>query len=99
MRCARCHQSADCSHVGLGPALCGLCPPDREGMGDSVRRVSGARVMKATAPARYGPFDLMVNPNFFGRWFSGPSWASWRVVLKVISSLPLDETEQALFEQ
>jgi hypothetical protein len=47
--------------------------------------------------ARHFPSQLMRSEKFFGRFFEGESWASWRVVLAVLSGLPLTETEQQLF--
>lgn len=32
-------------------------------------------------------------------WFTGDSWAAWRVVVKAMFALPLDEPEAALFSQ
>ena len=37
------------------------------------------------------------DPNIFGPWFSGNSWATWRVVDKGIFGLPLTDAELAVF--
>jgi hypothetical protein len=35
--------------------------------------------------------------NLFGPWFSGPSWATWKAVLKGAFALPMGSEELALF--
>jgi hypothetical protein len=35
--------------------------------------------------------------NLFGRWFSGPSWSTWKSVLKAAFALPMDAEEIKLF--
>ena len=37
------------------------------------------------------------DPNLFGPWFSGPSWATWKAVLKGAFCLPMDADELKLF--
>jgi hypothetical protein len=37
------------------------------------------------------------DPNLFGPWFSGDTWATWRVVDKALFGLPLDDDELAVF--
>ncbi len=32
--------------------------------------------------------EAMEDPNLFGRWFSGPSWDSWRVFIAALFGLP-----------
>ena len=35
--------------------------------------------------------------HLFGPWFSGPSWATWKAVLKAAFAIPMDELELELF--
>jgi hypothetical protein len=37
------------------------------------------------------------DPNLFGPWFAGPSWATWKAVLKAAFCIPMDEGEIKLF--
>ena len=37
------------------------------------------------------------DPNLFGPWFSGPSWSTWKAVLKGAFCIPMDEGEIKLF--
>ena len=37
------------------------------------------------------------DPLLFGPWFSGPSWATWKAVLKAAFCIPMDEGEIKLF--
>jgi hypothetical protein len=37
------------------------------------------------------------DPNLFGPWFAGPSWATWRAVLKGAFRIEMDAEERALF--
>jgi hypothetical protein len=39
----------------------------------------------------------MTDPNLFGRWFTGESWATWRAVLKAAYALPMTTAEVAAF--
>ena len=39
------------------------------------------------------------DPNLFGPWFEGESWATWRVVDKAIFGEPLDADELATFAE
>ena len=41
--------------------------------------------------------DAMSDPKLFGPWFSGPSWGTWRAVLKAAHALPMTDDEVALF--
>jgi hypothetical protein len=41
--------------------------------------------------------ECMDDPNLFGKWFGGPSWAVWRAVLKAAFALPMSDTEVELF--
>jgi hypothetical protein len=41
--------------------------------------------------------EAMGDPNLFGAWFSGPSWSTWRAVLKGAFCLPMDAGELKLF--
>src|ERR1039458_341494 len=43
--------------------------------------------------------DAMVGPALFGRTFSGPTFANWRAVAKMLDGLPLDERELALYRE
>lgn len=52
--------------------------------------------MKATrAPTVH---EAMVDPQILGRWFAGPSHATWRVVAKALDGLPLDAVERRIFD-
>jgi hypothetical protein len=35
--------------------------------------------------------------QLFGRWFAGPSWATWKAVLKAAFALPMDDVDLKLF--
>jgi phage terminase large subunit-like protein len=35
--------------------------------------------------------------TLFAPWFAGPSWSAWRVLLKAVFALPMDEVELAVF--
>lgn len=37
------------------------------------------------------------DPNLFGAWFSGPSWATWKAVLKAAFAIPMQPHELTLF--
>lgn len=41
--------------------------------------------------------EACLDPNLFGDWFSGESWANWRVIDKAMFGEELDETELAIF--
>src|SRR5258706_11212289 len=41
--------------------------------------------------------QAMDDPQLFGPWFQGPSWAAWRVLLKCLFCLPLDAAEIEIF--
>jgi len=41
--------------------------------------------------------DAMDDPSLFGPWFQGDSWFAWRVLLKSVFGLPLDEAELVIF--
>jgi hypothetical protein len=43
--------------------------------------------------------DVCTDPELFGPWFKGQSWAAWFCFLKAMLALPLDEAELALFRQ
>jgi hypothetical protein len=43
--------------------------------------------------------DVCQDPDLFGPWFKGQSWAAWFVFLRVLFGLPLDEVGLALFLQ
>ena len=36
-------------------------------------------------------------PNLFGQWFAGPSWATWKTVLKGAFALPMEPHELTCF--
>lgn len=42
--------------------------------------------------------DACLEPNLFGDWFSGPTWANWRVIDKAIFGLPLNGEELGIFQ-
>jgi hypothetical protein len=37
------------------------------------------------------------DPNLFGPWFAGPSWSTWRAVLKAAFCIPMSVDELKLF--
>jgi hypothetical protein len=41
--------------------------------------------------------DTLDDPALFQRWFEGPSWNAWRVILKAAFWIPLDDTELETF--
>ena len=43
--------------------------------------------------------DACLEPNLFGDWFGGPTWANWRVVDKAMFGLPLDDDEMPIFRE
>ncbi|MPZ57974.1 MAG: hypothetical protein GEU91_16055 [Rhizobiales bacterium] len=43
--------------------------------------------------------DACRDPKLFGPWFTGESWASWRVVDKALFGLPLDAGELTIFRE
>ena len=44
-------------------------------------------------------YEAMVDPDLFGKTFSGPTFANWRAVAKMLDGLPLDPQELALWTQ
>jgi hypothetical protein len=38
--------------------------------------------------------DALADPNLFGPWFSGPSWSTWRAVLKAAFRILMDNAEE-----
>jgi hypothetical protein len=44
------------------------------------------------------PTIIEAMETIFEPWFRGPSWDGWKVVLRPIFGLPLDETETAFFQ-
>jgi hypothetical protein len=42
--------------------------------------------------------DACLDPNLFGDWFAGDSWANWRVIDKAMFGLPLTEDELEVFK-
>src|ERR1700722_11231468 len=41
--------------------------------------------------------EALEDQNLFGPWFSGPSWAMWKAVLKGAFAIPMTPEELALF--
>jgi len=41
--------------------------------------------------------EALGDANLFGPWFSGPSWSTWRAVLRAAFHLPMDAEDLALF--
>ena len=41
--------------------------------------------------------DAMDHPGLFRRWFEGPSWDAWRVILRAAFHLPMSKNEIAIF--
>jgi len=42
--------------------------------------------------------DCMDDPKLFEPWFSGPSWAVWKAVLKAAFAIPMTTQDRELFE-
>src|SRR5690606_30743406 len=42
--------------------------------------------------------DACLDPHLFGDWFSGDTWANWRVIDKAMFGLSLDADELATFK-
>lgn len=42
---------------------------------------------------------LMTRLAKYGRWFAGPTWDTWQVILRAMFALPLSESERAIFEK
>lgn len=42
--------------------------------------------------------DACLDPHLFGDWFSGDTWANWRVIDKAIFGLPLNAAELEIFQ-
>ncbi len=40
-----------------------------------------------------------LDPNLFGDWFGGPTWATWRVLDKALFGEPLTDDELAVFQE
>ena len=41
--------------------------------------------------------EALDDPNLFGPWFAGPSWATWKAVLRAAFALPMDADDLKLF--
>ena len=41
--------------------------------------------------------EALGDANLFGPWFSGPSWSTWRAVLRTAFHLPMDAEDLVLF--
>jgi hypothetical protein len=41
--------------------------------------------------------DALSDEHLFGPWFAGPSWATWRAVLKGAFAIPMDDEERGAF--
>src|SRR5690348_1729819 len=41
--------------------------------------------------------EAMADPQLFGKWFGGDSWATWRAVLRATFALPLSADDLGLF--
>lgn len=41
--------------------------------------------------------EALDDPNLFGPWFAGPSWSTWKAVLKRAFALPMDDDDLKLF--
>jgi hypothetical protein len=41
--------------------------------------------------------DAIDDAALFGPWFSGPSWATWRAILKAAFAIPMGRRESELF--
>ena len=59
------------------------------------------RVARRSGRAAGAPtfHDALVDPALFGKWFSGPSFASWRALAKAIEGEALDDAERAIFRE
>ena len=58
-----------------------------------MQRGHGNRVVASPAPPVLGLMAALPE------WFGGASWANWRVVLKALFALPMEEHELALFQR
>ena len=44
-------------------------------------------------------FDIVAAmETLFARWFDGPSWDAWKVILRAAFALPMSKKEIAFFE-
>ncbi len=43
--------------------------------------------------------EAIDDPSLFGPWFQGPSWATWRAILKAAFALPMSKRERELFRR
>ena len=43
--------------------------------------------------------EACLDPNLFGPWFAGESWATWRVIDRAIFGLPMPNEELPIFAQ
>jgi len=43
--------------------------------------------------------DAMHDPNLFGRWFAGNTWARWKALLAALFGLPLSRTQLEAFKK
>ncbi len=41
--------------------------------------------------------QALEDPNLFGPWFAGPSWMTWKAVLKGAFAIPMGPDELSLF--
>jgi hypothetical protein len=41
--------------------------------------------------------ESMLDPDLFGQTFSGPTFANWRTVAKVLDGLPLERNDSSNF--
>ena len=42
--------------------------------------------------------EACLDPNLFGDWFAGETWANWRVIDKAMFGEPLTDDELAVFQ-
>src|SRR5262249_1803359 len=59
----------------------------------ALRRAADRAPMPPLAPAR-AILDAMSDPQLFGRWFGGPSWAAWRTVVAAVFGLPMTDAQR-----
>jgi hypothetical protein len=55
--------------------------------------------VKKPRPVTFSITDVMTNPKLLGPYFSGPSWATWRSVLKAAFVEPMTDEEVATFRE
>jgi hypothetical protein len=78
-------------HSGVGQRASPVFARDRRRRGQArasaePRRLSGDQGRRAMIDI----VEALDDPNLFGPWFSGPSWSTWKAVLKGAFAIPMD---------